>query len=97
MTMHVPIRVRRPSFLDSSLKIDGIIDILNCTLEPIRFENLRLKSQIKYKKSFINYKNFCISHDFVRNTRVNINREFGAVESWFVITEKGREFLEMVS
>lgn len=88
--------VRKRSFLDSSLRFDGIIDILNCTKEPMRFSPLVMKSRIKFKKSFLKYLRYCIEKKLVINRKVYGKRIYKPIESWFVITEKGRLFLEMV-
>jgi predicted transcriptional regulator len=77
---------RRPSFLDSSLRLEGIIDILQCTEHPITFVNLQTKSRICMKASFLRYLKYCVDQEFIIHQP----------QKEYALVSKGREFLELV-
>jgi len=93
--------MRHKSFLDSSLRLDGITAILNATNQELRYySQIFIESNIKYKKSFIKYLKFCTTKGLVtsypgRNQRVTRGENQHVV--YYVITEKGKQFLELVS
>ena len=97
---------RGKSFLDASLKIDGIIDVLRLTAKkPIRFTVLRDKSRIKMQLSFLKYLNYCMDQEFMTKKESNKTvRLFGyehhynkrVYHTHYSITAKGRKFLELV-
>jgi len=94
-------RHRRTSFLDTSLRLDGITVILNAVCEePVTYSRLLMLSHIKFKKSFIKYLKYCKDQGFVLATP-GINRTKGRGENhhvvYHIITAKGRNFLELVS
>jgi len=78
-------------------KISGILDILLYTQEPIRFEKLRLKSRIKYKKSYIQYLKFCVDKKLVLNWKEPSKHKSGCRQSWFLITDEGRYLVRLLS
>lgn len=91
--------MRHRSFLDSSLKIDGITAILKATSGELSYySQVFIKSNIKFKKSFIKYLKFCTDREFVTATP-GINETPSRGENrpvvFYTITEKGRNFLEM--
>jgi len=92
--------LRHRSFLDTSLKLDGITAILKATSGELSYySQVFIKSNIKFKKSFIKYLKFCTDREFVISTP-GINKSAGRGENkpvvFYTITEKGRNFLEMV-
>jgi len=98
---------RRPSFLDSSLRLDGITELLTLlSRESKYFSQLRMESRIKFKKSFLKYLRYCVKQEFLTTSKVPIKqiseryRGIAYVNGYYTfhhITEKGRLFLEMVS
>jgi len=78
-------------------KISGILDILSHTQEPIRFEKLRLKSRIKYKKSYIRHLKFCVDKKLVVHWKETVKHKAGCNESWFLITDEGRYLVSLLS
>jgi len=91
---------RHKSFLDSSLRLDGITAILQATSGELSYySQIFIKSNIKFKKSFIKYLKFCKDRNLVTstpgiNSRVTRGENHHVV--FYTITEKGRNFLEMV-
>jgi len=78
-------------------KITGIIELLLKTQSPIRYYDLFLKANIPFKKSFGTYLKYCTDKDLIINTTVTKKRNAKRIgQSWFVISEKGRQFLELV-
>ena len=98
--------VRKPSFLDTSLRIDGIIDLLKITDKgAINFTRLCNSSQIKFKKSFLKYLRYCVDQGFMTKTQVSkagAHKRYHALMSksrfytYYHITNKGKTFLELV-
>ena len=87
--------IRKKSILVGP-KLTGIVDLLECCKYPMRSSNLRLASKIKFKKSFFIYLNFCVNKSLIINTKKKGKKITRTRESWFVISEKGRIFLEMI-
>lgn len=97
---------RKPSFLDSSLKIDGIIEIMELVRkEPLYFHEMVKKSKIKFKKSFMKYLRYCFEKGFVRKRKKFIILELtgygktydqGHHAVFYSTTQKGKKFLELV-
>lgn len=93
--------MRHKSFLDSSLKIDGITAILQATSGELSYyTQVFIKSNIKFKKSFIKYLKYCTDRNFVVstpgiNSRVTRGENHKVV--YYTITEKGKLFLEIIS
>ena len=90
-------KTRKISILRIGYSMNGIFDILQNTMEPVRYSNFHKKSQIHFKKVFIKYVNFCLEKKLIYNKKVYGTRIHRPIQSWFVITEKGRTFLEMLS
>ncbi len=88
---------RKQSILRSSPRTNGILDVLSCVEEPRRYSSLRLKSKIYFKKSFITHLKFCIDKGLVENTKIYGKRVHRPIESWFIITKKGKLFQEMIA
>ena len=96
---------RRPSFLDTSLRLDGITELLQIiNMEPRKFSDLCKVSKIKFKKSFMKYLRYCVDQGFMTKTRVSrsgAHERFHALMSkgrfytFYHITAKGRLFLEI--
>jgi len=89
-------RIRKKSILFDSPSIAGILDLLSHTEEPIRYHNLFYKSRIFFKKSFGKYLDFCVKSNLIVNEKVFGRQTGKPIESWFVITVKGRMFQEML-
>lgn len=95
--------VRQVSFLDSSLKINGILEIITLVSdEPVYFHDLFKKSKIQYKKSFLNYLKFCFEKGFIKKTPKLIFthnkgtiREYDQYQNvvYYSITAKGKQLL----
>lgn len=77
-------------------KLTGIIHLLELTKTPKRYSGFHLKSKIHFKKSFIEYLDYCTKKELIVNKKIYGRRIHRPIQSWFVITEKGRLFLEMV-
>ena len=87
--------IRGKSFLDTSLKIVGIEHILELTMKPISYSRIWERSQIKYKKSFLNYLNYCIEKRLVNRTHINDNDiTRGAV---YKTSHDGKRFLQIIA
>lgn len=97
---------RGTSFLDSSLKIDGILDILKIlSVKPYYFHDLCKTSKIQFKKSFLKYLNFCYEKNLVKKTNrdsfmettsygTTYNKRYATV--FYSITTNGKKFMELV-
>lgn len=100
MTKQIIINRRRPSFLDSSLRLNGISAILESLYDgELTFTQLFIDSNIKFKKSFLKYLHYCEDKQFItRKMGVSKipNRWEGRPVKYSTITHKGREFLEMI-
>jgi len=99
------VRQRKPSFLDYSLRLDGITDILQIVSnEPRYFTQVLNQSRIKFKKSFLKYLNYCKEKDLVESYQTTITASRGRGRgitkhghvTFYHITDKGRKFLELV-
>lgn len=55
---------------------------------PITFSDLYVKSNIRMKRSFLNYLDLCMAYKFIRKEPVGANMVY-------FITEKGRTMLEL--
>jgi len=88
-------RGRKPSFLDTSLRLDGVLHILESLGEPTSFNKMVSQSKIKYRQSFIKYLNFCIEKNLI--THEHTSQRYSN-NSWtrISITDKGRKLLEML-
>ncbi len=57
---------RKKSFLGSSLRLDGIIDLVELVSNhSLYFSEMQKKSRIIYKKSFLNYLRYCVERGFM--------------------------------
>jgi predicted transcriptional regulator len=56
--------------------------------EPITFSDLYVKSNIRMKRSFLNYLNFCMEYNFIRKEPMGSNMVY-------FITDKGRTMLDL--
>ena len=92
--------MRHKSFLDSSLRLDGITAILNTVDgELLFYTEIYHKSNIRFKKSFIKYLNYCKEKGFIIGTPgINQRASRGQNQKvvYYTITEKGLKFLELV-
>jgi predicted transcriptional regulator len=99
--------MRSRSFLDSSPRLAGIIDIVKLTKnKPISFTYLRDHSEIKYKQSLLKYLKFCIEKKLIASRD---GMEWKKLTGWghkydkrvytinYLITAKGKKFLEFVA
>jgi len=97
---------RRPSFLDTSLRLDGIIEIVTLSTQSMYFSEFRLASKIKFKKSFLKYLRYCVEKNFVNKSQIHYKdlpdryrgRKLAAkFYTFYLITAKGQKFLELVA
>ena len=77
-------------------KITGILHLLEISKVPVRYRGFHAKSKIAFKKSFINHLKYCVEKELIINTKIGGTSK-QANQSWFVISEKGRSFMEMLS
>lgn len=70
----------------STITILKLLYQLRCS--PMTFSNLYVKSNIRMKRSFLNYLHLCISYNFVR-------KEPDGANMIYFITDKGRTMLEL--
>jgi len=106
MSQTIQIVRRRPSFLDSSLRIDGIIDVLGIVAkEPLYLTKIHRRSKISMRKSIAKYVKYCVDNGFFstylvpRNGHGSIKEKSKSLSRYlkhYKITVKGRTFLEMV-
>lgn len=86
---------RKQSKLRQRPNVSGVIILLESCMEKIRYYKLFVKSKIYHKKSFTFYLNWCRIRKFITNHKV-FGKKNTVVESWYIITRRGREFLELV-
>lgn len=70
----------------STISILKLLYQLKCS--PMTFSELYVKSNIRMKRSFLNYLNLCVSYNFVRKEPIGSNMVYS-------ITDKGRTMLEL--
>jgi len=90
------------------LNILNIQKYLILLQEKKRFVDFYIKGPIKHKKSFLNYRNWLLDHKLIihkiiysktirsSGSGVGAGRPYIPASSTFLISEKGRKFLEMV-
>ncbi len=86
---------RKQSKLKQGPSVNGVIILLQSCREKIRFNKLFYKSGIYLRASFINYLNWCVKKQLIISRKI-FGKKNTTIESWFLITKKGREFLELV-
>ena len=107
MVQQLIMRHRRgPSFLDSSLRLNGITDLLQIVdKEPINFSALYKVTRIKFRSSYLKYLKYCVEQGFMTKTQVSksgAHERYHALMSkgrfftFYQITDKGRTFLELI-
>lgn len=97
---------RPPSFLDSSLRLDGIIDILGTVQDEPRYASqIYIISKIRFKASRLKYMKYCCERKFLEKYSVprtgyepkfEKNKTDKKYYVYYKITDKGRQFLELV-
>lgn len=70
----------------STISILKLLYQLKCS--SMTFSELYVKSNIRMKRSFLNYLNLCVSYNFVRKEPIGSNVVYS-------ITDKGRTMLEL--
>ena len=78
------IKARAKDF--STISILKLLYQLKCT--PMTFSDLYVKSNIRMKRSFLNYLDLCITYNFIR-------KEPDRSNMIYFITDKGRTMLEL--
>src|SRR5574337_1784113 len=56
---------------------------------PVTFSDLYVKSNIRMKRSFLNYLHLCVSHNFIQKEPKGANMVY-------TITDKGRTMLDLL-
>lgn len=95
---------RKPSFLDSSLRIDGILDTVRIAQKkPQFFGHMIDKSQIKFKASFLKYLHYCVDMELLKKTPKTLQMPIGRYSFigkqhfvFYSITVKGNRLLGML-
>lgn len=97
------IKQRKPSYLDSSPRTEGILDILHVLSDqPLYFTQILKKSRTKYKPSFLKYLHYCETKGFIESYKKSSQLKLGrfrgeqrnATLSYYQITKKGRTLLK---
>jgi predicted transcriptional regulator len=70
----------------STISILKLLYQLRC--EPITFSDLYVKSNIRMKRSFLNYLHLCMTYNFIRKEPIGSNMVY-------FITDKGRTMLNL--
>jgi predicted transcriptional regulator len=70
----------------STISILKLLYQLRC--EPITFSDLYVKSNIRMKRSFLNYLRLCMAYNFIRKEPIGSNMVY-------FITDKGRTMLNL--
>ncbi|MGB6463092.1 MAG: hypothetical protein WA799_08180 [Nitrosotalea sp.] len=70
----------------STISILKLLYQLRC--EPITFSDLYVKSNIRMKRSFLNYLHLCMVYNFIRKEPIGSNMVYS-------ITDKGRTMLNL--
>ena len=70
----------------STISILKLLYQLRC--EPITFSDLYVKSNIRMKRSFLNYLHLCMVYNFIRKEPIGSNMVYS-------ITDKGRTMLSL--
>jgi len=101
------VTLRRPSFLDTALKIDGVLDVLECVkMEPINYTRLIKTSKISHKQSFLKYLRYTLENKFVEKYGMSVKKLDGRWKStlnprgyyrFYKITDLGRTWMEMTT
>lgn len=100
-----PIPVRHHSILDTSLKLDGIIEILRVFQKhPTWFAQMCRESRIKFRKANLKYLKYCRDKGLVDGVETELKIRIGRGYSRkargimvYSLSEKGKLFLELVS
>ncbi len=70
----------------STISILKLLYQLRCS--PMTFSDLYVKSNIRMKRSFLNYLHLCVSYNFIRKEPIGANMVY-------FITDKGRVMLDL--
>lgn len=70
----------------STISILKLLYQLRCS--PMTFSNLYVKSNIRMKRSFLNYLHLCVAYNFIRKEPIGANKVY-------FITDKGRVMLDL--
>jgi predicted transcriptional regulator len=97
--------MRQASFLDYSLRLEGIKDILDVLKDgSLYYTQILKKSRIKHKASFRKYLDYCESKGFIlsflKERQILVGRFRGEHRKmnlrFYEITTKGKSFMEAV-
>lgn len=89
------VKRRKPSILVAPT-VSGIVNLLECATHPRRFSQLNQECDIVFKKSFIFYLKYCVDKSLIINDIKYSTKRSKLGKSWFVTSERGRIFLELV-
>ena len=87
--------MRKASFLDSGPRLSGIIKLCKVAKSDTNFTKLFADSEIKYKKSFLHYLDFCKDKNLIEKIgiiRINTGRKSPAYRT----TEAGHQLLTIL-
>ena len=77
------------------LSTNYLIDFLEMVKETRSFSELYSITKIKEKKGFLNYLNWCVTRQLIIKSKVLPPNEDGKFV-FYNITQRGREFLELI-
>lgn len=99
--------MRRPSFLHTSLRLDGVTHLIEVISdEPLTSTRFFLSSQIKFKSAFLKYVKYCVDSGFITKyysklyTTIQVTTEIyekhpKKYHVMYKITDLGRHWLEI--
>jgi len=87
--------MRSSSFLDTGLRLPGLIRLCKIARIDINFTKLFQDSEIRYKNSFLKYLNFCLEKNLIENTGT-MRTERRKNTPAYKTTESGFKFLEIL-
>jgi len=105
--MSIQIQKRRPSYLRTSLKLDGLVEIISIVREsPKYLAEIQRNSRICMKGTTTKYVKYCSDKGFFdsyfiprrgHGSRFEKNKTKNKYYRYYRITDKGSKFLEILS
>ena len=87
----------KASFLHSGPRLSGVIKLCRIARFDSRYTDLFMKSEIRLKKSFLSYLNYCKKHNLIVKTQVRRNKYHNArFTPVYRTTEAGHQLLTIL-
>ena len=86
--------MRKASFLDSGPRLSGVVKLCRIARLDSRYTDLFMKSEIRLKKSFLSYLDFCKDRKLIEKVLIKRNNYRTArMVGRYHITDAGHQFL----